>query len=582
MIEKYYEDELRYLYEAGREFSKAYPERARYLNIDSVGDRDPYVERLFEGFAFIAGRIREKLDDTFPQLTEGLINLLWPQFLHEIPSLAIAQFQPRNGTLQESKTIPVRSEIMSGPVGTESVICRFTTTQPVVLNPIQLNSVSKETDKFKNTTFTFKFGLDTSVEWNKFNLKSIRLFIHAELPTALMLHRMLTMSVKKMDVQIGADGPVYQVDPSKGITPGGFGKEETLLPTMKHSFWGYNLLREYFVFPEKFLFIDLNCISALPFQQPTPEFITFKITVQESFPDDKSFSQTMFKLNCTPISNLFITNTDPILKSGLQPEYRITADSSFKKSIRVHSLRSVYGNDRSTGEQTKYEPFYSFINIGDKRINSYTTSFVNSTAGSREMNIMLSGSQLNKDEIKQETLVIEAWCTNGDVPREKIHEGDITNPGKGFPDYVQIKNITRPTASVLPPQNNELLWIFQAHLAVTQTGLASKDVFKKFMQLYNWSESEGKSRRIESIIDINNEPIEIVYKGSIIHGVRFILKLEEEAFQDSGDLHLFGLVLSHFLSQYVQINTFCELQFVLKPSGLTMTWNHVEGKRCLI
>ena len=63
MIEKYYEDELRYLYESGREFAKAHPDRAQFLDIDAVGDRDPYVERLFEGFAFLARRIREKLDD---------------------------------------------------------------------------------------------------------------------------------------------------------------------------------------------------------------------------------------------------------------------------------------------------------------------------------------------------------------------------------------------------------------------------------------------------------------------------------------------------------------------------------------
>ena len=73
MIEKYYEEELRYLYESGTEFAKAHPDRAQFLNIDSVGDRDPYVERLFEGFAFLAARIREKLDDSFPQLTEGII-----------------------------------------------------------------------------------------------------------------------------------------------------------------------------------------------------------------------------------------------------------------------------------------------------------------------------------------------------------------------------------------------------------------------------------------------------------------------------------------------------------------------------
>lgn len=60
---RYYEAEMRYLREAGKEFSRAHPDRAAMLNLDKTGARDPYVERLFEGFAFLMGRLREKLDE---------------------------------------------------------------------------------------------------------------------------------------------------------------------------------------------------------------------------------------------------------------------------------------------------------------------------------------------------------------------------------------------------------------------------------------------------------------------------------------------------------------------------------------
>ena len=172
MIEKYYEEELRYLYESGSEFAKAHPQLARYLNIDSLGDRDPYVERLFEGFAFIAGRIREKLDESLPKLTEGLINLIWPQFFQEIPSLAIVQFEPRAGFLQESRVLPAGSEITTGQIGPGSDICRFRTIKPIVFNPLSLVTVKKESDNQNNDIFSFVFSLDTSVKWEKFDLKN--------------------------------------------------------------------------------------------------------------------------------------------------------------------------------------------------------------------------------------------------------------------------------------------------------------------------------------------------------------------------------------------------------------------------
>ena len=172
MIEKYYEEELRYLFESGREFAKAHPDRAQFLNIDSVGDRDPYVERLFEGFAFLAARIREKLDDSFPQLTEGIINLLWPQLLQELPSTAIVQFSPRTGLLQETKTLPRGSEVLSNPVGPDSVVCRFITTQAVDLCPVSLTGIEKETDTRGNDILSFHFQLETGASWSSCSFKN--------------------------------------------------------------------------------------------------------------------------------------------------------------------------------------------------------------------------------------------------------------------------------------------------------------------------------------------------------------------------------------------------------------------------
>lgn len=48
---RYYDAEMRYLLEAGEEFARAHPEQAAMLNLDKAGARDPFVERLFEGFA---------------------------------------------------------------------------------------------------------------------------------------------------------------------------------------------------------------------------------------------------------------------------------------------------------------------------------------------------------------------------------------------------------------------------------------------------------------------------------------------------------------------------------------------------
>lgn len=560
------------MYECGREFARAHPQRARYLNIDSIGDRDPYIERLFEGFAFIAGRIRQKLDESLPQLTQGLINLIWPQFLQEIPSLTIVQFTPRFGFLQESRILPQGSEVMSSKPGPDSTVCKFRTTQPVIFNPLSLRKVGRGCDHLNNDVFSFVFSLDSSVKWEKFNLKKIKIFLHAELPTAMILHRLFTTAVKKVEIQYAIDGPVYAMASGKMVFPVGFEADEAIIPASRRSFGGHNLLREYFTFPEKFLFFEFRDIDSLLKPRSTPESIIVKVTTTEKFPEGREFSSSMFRLYCCPVANIFLKNAEPVNRTGLQPEYQIVADST-SENIHIHSIHTITGINKATGEKTIYQPYYTFRNINRNSEETYVPRYVTNASGKREMKISLGGPNLWGKEIREEVLLIEAWCTNGMLPRDLIAEGDISSPGKGFPDYLQFSNLTRPTAPYLPPQDDEYIWTFHTNLAANITGIANCGVLRKILQLYNWADFKGKNNKIESIVDVKRESSRMIYKGSVIFGVRFIVTIEEKAFCDTGDIHLFGNVLFHFLQGYVSINNFCELRFILRPSDKIMTWN---------
>jgi type VI protein secretion system component VasA len=81
---------------------------------------------------------------------------------------------------------------------------------------------------------------------------------------------------------------------------------------------------------------------------------------------------------------------------------------------------------------------------------------------------------------------------------------------------------------------------------------------------------------------VSSKPVERIVNGSSLRGVEFTVSLTESQFFDMGDAHLFGLVLKEMLSQYVSVNTFLNLVFVLKPSGAEMRWNSLEGRKWLI
>src|SRR2546426_12157503 len=88
----YYQRELTFLRQIGAEFAATYPKIASRLLLEADKCEDPHVERLIQAFAFLAARIRHKLDDEFPEITEALLGVLYPHYLAPLPSRSMVQF----------------------------------------------------------------------------------------------------------------------------------------------------------------------------------------------------------------------------------------------------------------------------------------------------------------------------------------------------------------------------------------------------------------------------------------------------------------------------------------------------------
>ena len=138
MIEKYYQRELSHLRDLAADFAKAHPALAPLLSGQSA---DPDVERILEGTAFLSGLIYEKLDDDFPEIVHGLIQLIFPHYLRPIPSATLIRFKPKR-SLMETVTVPAGAAIDS--VETEGTRCTFTTSYPVELHPLAVSGAAYE------------------------------------------------------------------------------------------------------------------------------------------------------------------------------------------------------------------------------------------------------------------------------------------------------------------------------------------------------------------------------------------------------------------------------------------------------
>src|SRR5579875_3266030 len=134
----YYERELLFIRQLAQEFARRYPAAAGRLLLEPNRSTDPHVERLIEAFALLAGRIHHKIDDEFPELTDALLNVLYPHYLAPVPSMAIVQFQldPEQVQLTHGHLIPRQTELQTEMI--EGKSCYFRTCYPVTLWPVEL------------------------------------------------------------------------------------------------------------------------------------------------------------------------------------------------------------------------------------------------------------------------------------------------------------------------------------------------------------------------------------------------------------------------------------------------------------
>ena len=141
---QYYNQELAHLREMGAEFALQFPKIAARLRMDGIEVGDPYVERLLEGFAFLASRIQLKMDAEFPRFTERLLEIVYPNYLQPTPSMLVTQLQPILGdaALAAGVKVPRGSELRSGPIRGTHTECRFRTAHEVEMWPLEITSIS--------------------------------------------------------------------------------------------------------------------------------------------------------------------------------------------------------------------------------------------------------------------------------------------------------------------------------------------------------------------------------------------------------------------------------------------------------
>lgn len=575
---RYYDAEMRYLLEAGEEFARAHPDRAALLNLDKADARDPYVERLFEGFAFMMGRLREKLDDDLPELTEGLVTLLWPHYLRTIPSMSIVEFSPDWREMKEKIAIAKGFEILSRPIGEKATRCRYTTTQQIGLQPLALEEAALSTDAEGRSVVRLRFACSSLADWSRVDLSLIPFYFNADAPLACAMHEAFTLNTATIWLRLPGEPERRPLDAR--FTALGFGEEDGLWPKGESSFSGYQLLLEYFTFREKFMFTGLRGLESVTLPAALAWF-EIEVVLARRWEHDFTFSEKHLRLHCAPVINLFPLESDPLTLNSLQTEYLLRPMRVQDGHTEIYSVDSVISSGRHT-----YVPFSSFRHKGGMMRHEapeyyYHTRVRRGASGLHNTWLILGGEAFDNHTVPDdESLSLTLTGTNGQLPRRALQSTVLDTAMKTSSAKVDVRNLCAPTLPCYPPDRDRFHWRVLSHLGSNFLSMMDNaDVLRGTLALYEWTGSEMNRRRLEAIVDVSHSEIERFEQGHLLRGVQIDVTLDSHGFAGHGDICLFGEMLSHFFALYTDIYLFNRLVIILNPTGERLQWEEKHNRR---
>ena len=576
MFNEYYESELNKLKGLAAEFSQNNPALAPML---SGASTDPDVERLLEGVAFLTGLTRQKLDDEFPEFVQEITNLLFPHYLRPIPATTLVGFTPRV-PLAEIARVAAGTELASVPV--DGTPCRFRTTQDLDVQPLVLADANILAYAGTAPVLVLDFEL-TGLSLDQWNADSLRLFLNGGYVEASKLLLLLTRHAT--NVRISADGADRFELGAKELRACGF--DDALLPYPSNAFSGFRRIQEFFVQPEKFLFIDIEGLQRWTTRGTGSSFSMF-ITLDGAPDWMPEIRADSFMLNVVPAINLFSHGAVPISHEHRVAEYRVMPEDAHRQHYQVYSIDAVTGYQQGMAKERAYVPFGLFQHGGHNTTQlSYRVTRRGSTVG-RGSEVFLSVNYPLSETPIPETLSIKLTCTNRALP-EGLKLGDINQPTSTSPDRIAFQNIRAVTAAQEPPSGEALLWQLISHVSLNFLSVASAETLRSLLSLYVFSERQEQTqeaanrRRIEGIQEVTATPeTRLIGRGSLLRGQLVRIKCRQDHYAGIGDLYLFGCMLERLIADYAGINSYTRVELVDAFSGAVYKWPPRLGQQLLL
>jgi type VI secretion system protein ImpG len=585
MFNKYYQDELAYLRELGREFGRAYPSLAPML---AGSGADPDVERLLEGVAFLTGRIRQKLDDEMPEFVHSLSALLFPHLVKPLPSASILEMKPIANALRGAQVVPAGTEFASVPV--DGAACTFQSTMPCELTPIAIDAVRLETIAGGRQQIAVSLRSTSGTPLALALPAALRLHFTGEPQVAfgllLATLRQLTDVALSVPAENGGDAREISLG-TKVLRWVGFEEDEGLLPMSRHVFPGFRLLEEYYALPAKFAFVDVGDVRRVAEIDAEAQRVTLLFRLERALPPSTRISAQNIRLHCVPIVNVFQATADPIRPAPERERFVVRVAGLPPSHGEVYAVMRVQAILRGSAARAVIPAFHEFAHGESAGNGFYTTHLSPSVTGDgADLSMSFGAPEGGGLFLDAETISVDLLATNREVTRA-LRPGDVSVHTASSPAFVTFSNLTAVTPHVPPPLGRELQWRAVAHAATNLRALTEPAVLRAILEVYNLhaivdrQAARANELRAAAIRDIRVRPEERLHRGAAVRGVGIDVDLDEEGFAGDGDLFLFAAVLDRILGERVSINSFSHAVFRGTRTKIEFRWPPRNGNLTL-
>ncbi len=619
---RYYNQELQYMRDMGGEFAREFPKIAARLSLDGFECADPYVERLLEGFAFLAARVQLKLDAEFPDFTQHLLEIVYPHYLAPIPSLAVVQFHPdpNEGSLADGFTLPRQTVLRSALGNSRQTPCEYRTAHDVTLWPLELTRAEYFTGigpvpssalaepRRVRAGLRLRLRATAGLTFDQIALGALPLFLRGGDDVATHLYEQLLAHTIAVAVQpVANPAPWTAVLPGSSVRRTGFDDDQALLPHGPRSFQGYRLLAEYFAFPSRFMWVELTGLN--PAVQRCNES-EVEIILLFDRPDpviENRVGPEQFGLFCSPAANLFPKRCDRIHLGEHAVEHHVVPDRTRPMDFEIHTLTQVEGYGVGTSNRREFQPFYGLGEpaLGNPARAYYTVrrmprvlSAEQQRSGTRSSYVghevflsLVDGDQAPySGDLRQ--LAVEALCTNRDLP---LH----LTVGSGATDFTLeagapvklVRCLAGPTRPRPTVAAGEAAWRLIGHLSLNYLSLADSNpeqgaaALRELLGLYSDAHAAHVHKQIDGVRSVSAKPVvrRLPMAGPITfgRGLEVTITFDESAFEGAS-VFLLGAVLEEFFAKYVSINSFTETVIRTMDRGEVMRWPPRIGRRRLL